>query len=43
MTISQVVKAAGEEPAFKVGDAVKVSVRYPVGHYRVPTYIRGVA
>ena len=36
-----VVKAAGEEPSFKVGDTVKVSVRFPVGHYRVPTFIRG--
>ena len=38
---SQIVKAMGEEPAFKVGDAVQISVRYPVGHYRVPTYVRG--
>jgi len=36
-----VVHAAGEEPIFKAGDFVRVSVRYPVGHYRVPTYIRG--
>lgn len=36
-----IAKASGEEPVFKVGDAVKVSVRYPVGHYRVPHFIRG--
>ncbi len=36
-----VVKAMGEEPLFKVGDRVKVSIRYPVGHYRVPRYVRG--
>ena len=36
-----VVKAMGEDPLFKPGDAVKVSVRYPVGHYRVPHFIRG--
>ena len=36
-----VVKATGEEPLFKVGEAVKVAVRYPVGHYRVPQFIRG--
>jgi len=36
-----IVKAAGEAPAFQVGDAVRVSLRYPVGHYRVPMYIRG--
>ena len=38
---AQIVKAMGEEPAFKVGDTVRISVRYPVGHYRVPTYVRG--
>jgi nitrile hydratase len=36
-----VVKALGEEPLFKSGDRVKVSVRFPVGHYRVPQFIRG--
>jgi len=36
-----VVKAEGAEPLFKAGDAVRISIRYPVGHYRVPTYIRG--
>lgn len=36
-----IVKATGEDPLFKVGEAVKVSVRYPVGHYRVPHFIRG--
>jgi nitrile hydratase subunit beta len=38
---AHIVKAMSEEPAFKVGDAVRISVRYPVGHYRVPTYVRG--
>jgi hypothetical protein len=36
-----IVKALGEEPRFKAGDHVRVSVRFPAGHYRVPTYIRG--
>ena len=36
-----VVKAEGEQPAFSVGDKVAISVRFPVGHYRVPRYIRG--
>lgn len=36
-----IVKAMGEEPSFKVGDNIRISVRYPVGHYRVPQYIRG--
>lgn len=35
-----VVKAQGEEPVFKAGDAVRISVRFPIGHFRVPTYIR---
>jgi nitrile hydratase subunit beta len=35
------VKAMGEEPIFKAGDNIKISVRFPVGHYRVPRYIRG--
>jgi hypothetical protein len=35
------VKAFGEQPRFKTGDEIKISVRYPVAHYRVPTYIRG--
>ncbi len=35
------VKALGEEPTFKPGDRVRISIRWPVGHYRVPIYIRG--
>jgi len=38
---SGVVMAEGEQPLFAAGDSVRVSVRYPVGHYRVPRYIRG--
>ncbi len=34
-------KAIGEEPQLNAGDAVKILVRYPVGHYRVPHFIRG--
>jgi nitrile hydratase subunit beta len=37
----EIVKAEGEEQLFKAGDDVKISVRFPVGHYRVPSYIRG--
>jgi hypothetical protein len=40
-TSSYVVKALGEDPLFAAGDRVRVSVRYPVGHYRVPFYLRG--
>ena len=35
------VLALGEAPIFKVGDRVRVSKRSPIGHYRVPTYVRG--
>jgi len=36
-----VAKADGEEPVFTAGQRVRVGVRFPVGHYRVPRYIRG--
>lgn len=33
--------ADGEAAVFKSGDAVRVAARFPIGHYRVPRYIRG--
>ena len=36
-----VVLADGEIPAFEPGDAVRVMTRSPIGHYRVPQYLRG--
>jgi nitrile hydratase len=36
-----VVLAAGERPIFRPGDQIRVMERFPVGHYRVPTYLRG--
>ena len=39
--MSQIVQAEGEQPVFAPGDRVKVGVRFPIGHYRVPHYIRG--
>jgi nitrile hydratase subunit beta len=36
-----VIFALGEEPIFQPGDAVRILTRSPVGHYRVPTYLRG--
>ena len=33
--------AEGETPLFWPGDKVRVSNRVPIGHYRVPTYLRG--
>jgi len=37
----QIVKVLGEEPAFREGDQVRISLRFPGGHYRVPRYVRG--
>jgi nitrile hydratase len=36
-----IVYATGEEPIFKPGDGIRIRERKPVGHYRVPTYLRG--
>ena len=33
--------APGETPAFRPGQRVRVADHAPVGHYRVPTYLRG--
>ena len=38
---AHVVPATGEPIVFSPGDHVRVSDRRPVGHYRVPTYLRG--
>jgi nitrile hydratase len=38
---SDIVKATGEEPIFKAGERVRISMRFPIGHFRVPNYIRG--
>jgi nitrile hydratase subunit beta len=38
-----IVSALGEEPLFHVGDRIRVLNRSPIGHYRVPTYLRGKA
>lgn len=41
-TLSErIVTATGETPAFSPGDRVRVGTRSPIGHYRVPTYLRG--
>jgi nitrile hydratase subunit beta len=39
--LPEVVTPLGQTPQFSVGDRVRVSVRFPVGHYRVPNYVRG--
>jgi len=35
------VPALGELPAFKPGESVRIARRRPIGHYRVPLYLRG--
>ena len=39
--LPNIVKAEGEEPLFKVGDEIKIAKRSPIGHFRVPKYVRG--
>jgi nitrile hydratase len=41
MNHQRIVWAPGEEPVFRSGDRVRISDRRPVGHYRVPNYLRG--
>jgi nitrile hydratase subunit beta len=38
-----IVLAVGEEAVFHPGDRIRVSSRSPIGHYRVPAYLRGKA
>ena len=40
-SVVDVVFAEREIPIFRVGDIVSVAERSPVGHYRVPAYLRG--
>jgi nitrile hydratase subunit beta len=39
--MSRIVQAEHEQPAFAPGDRVRLSSRFPIGHYRVPQYVRG--
>lgn len=41
MPTSGIVLAQLEKPLFQPGDQIRVLVRWPVGHYRVPMYLRG--
>jgi nitrile hydratase len=40
-SLGGVVFALGERPIFDIGDQVRILTRSPIGHYRVPTYLRG--
>jgi len=35
------VSALGEDPIFRPGDSIRILARSPIGHYRVPIYLRG--
>lgn len=37
-----VVRARGESAIFRPGERVRVARRFPLGHYRVPLYLRGM-
>jgi hypothetical protein len=39
--MSKIVPAEGEQLGFAPGDRVSGGVRFPIGHYRAPRYIRG--
>jgi hypothetical protein len=39
--LARVARAPGEQPRFHVGQFIRVLARDPIGHYRVPTYVRG--
>ena len=38
---TEIVYAQGERPLFQPGDPVRILNRSPIGHYRVPIYLRG--
>ena len=39
--LEHIVRASGEDASFRVGDYLRVGIRMPIGHYRVPIHIRG--
>ena len=41
MSTMPIVAAEGETPIFLPGEQVRVCVRFPIGHFRVPNYVRG--
>jgi nitrile hydratase subunit beta len=38
--LPHIVTAFGEEPEFRAGDEIRIANRSPIGHYRVPRYLR---
>jgi hypothetical protein len=43
LRLNGVVPAFRETPVFQPGEQVRVAERFPIGHYRVPLYLRGKA
>lgn len=41
--VEGIVYALGEQAIFKSGDRIRILNRSPIGHYRVPIYLRGKA
>jgi nitrile hydratase subunit beta len=41
--LPKIVFATGEKVLFQPGETVRVMTRSPIGHYRVPIYLRGKA
>src|SRR5262245_59122689 len=39
--VTGIVPALGELPIFRPGDRIRILTRFPIGHYRVPIYLRG--
>ena len=39
--MNQLVYATGQRALFRAGDRIRILERAPVGHYRVPIYLRG--
>jgi nitrile hydratase len=39
--LAGVVSGLGEQPSFHPGDTVRILTRSPIGHYRMPIYLRG--
>jgi nitrile hydratase subunit beta len=37
----QITTALEQAPIFAAGELVRIVERYPIGHYRVPRYVRG--
>jgi hypothetical protein len=40
--VARVIKAIGEAAEFSQGDAVTISTRCPIGHFRVPNYAQAL-